>query len=38
MPVVTTIDLELMHGYRDQQIYEGDFKKTVVEPVINEKD
>jgi hypothetical protein len=35
---VTNIDLELMHGYRDQQRYEENLRKTVVESVINEKD
>jgi hypothetical protein len=38
IPVVTKIDLTLVHGYHDQQMYEYNFKNTVVEPVINEKD
>jgi hypothetical protein len=36
--MVTDIDLELVRSYRDQQRYEASFKKTVVEPMINDKD
>jgi hypothetical protein len=36
--VVTNIDLELVGGYRDQHRYEANFKKNMVEPVINEND
>jgi hypothetical protein len=36
-PMVTAIDLELVHSYRDQQRYESRFKNTTVEPVINDK-
>jgi hypothetical protein len=37
-PVVATIDLELVHSYRDQQRHEASFKKTAEETVINDKD
>jgi hypothetical protein len=37
-PVPTAIDLELVHSYHDQQIYEASFKKIAEEPVINDKD
>jgi hypothetical protein len=37
-PVVNTINLELVRSYRDQQRHEVRFKKTVEEPVINDKD
>jgi nitrogen regulatory protein PII len=36
--VVDTINLILVHSYHDQQIDEVIFKKTVEEPVINDKD
>jgi hypothetical protein len=38
IPVATNIDLDLVCGYRDQQRYEANFKKTMAESVINEKD
>jgi hypothetical protein len=37
-PVVNTINLALVRGYRNQQRREVSFKKTVEEPVINDKD
>jgi hypothetical protein len=37
-PVANTINLVLVHSYRDQQIHEVSFKKTAEEPVINDKD
>ena len=37
-PVVADITLELVQGYRDQQKFEKNFKKTAEEPVINDKD
>jgi hypothetical protein len=37
-PVVNTINLVLLCSYRDQQRHEVSFKKTVEEPVINDKD
>jgi hypothetical protein len=36
--VVATIDLDLVRSYRDQQRHGLSFKKTVEDPVINEKD
>jgi hypothetical protein len=35
--MVNTINLALVHSYRDQQRHEVSFKKTVEEPVINDK-
>jgi hypothetical protein len=35
--VVTDIEFELVCSYRDQQRYEASFKKTAVEPAINDK-
>jgi hypothetical protein len=35
---VNTINLTLVHSYRDQQQNEASFKKTAEEPVIIDKD
>jgi hypothetical protein len=37
-PVANTINLVLVRSYRDQQRHEVSFKKTVEEPLINDKD
>jgi hypothetical protein len=37
-PVVNTINLALVHSYRDQQRHEVSFKRNVELPVINDKD
>jgi hypothetical protein len=38
VPTAASITLEVVRGYREQQGYEDSFKKTTVEPEINEKD
>jgi hypothetical protein len=37
-PTVDLINLSLVRGFRDQQKWKDNFKKTVVEPMINDKD
>jgi hypothetical protein len=37
VPTSASITLEVVRGYREQQQYEDSFKKTAVEPEINEK-
>jgi hypothetical protein len=37
-PVANTINLVLVHSYRDQKCHEVGFKKTDEEPDINDKD
>jgi hypothetical protein len=38
VPTAASITLEVVRGYREQQRYEEKFKKTAVEPEINDKD
>jgi hypothetical protein len=38
VPTAASITLEVVRGYREQQRYEDKFKKTAVEPEINDKD
>jgi hypothetical protein len=38
VPTVASITLEVVRGYREQQRYEEKFKKTAVDPEINDKD
>jgi hypothetical protein len=38
VPTAASITLEVVRGYREQQRYEENFKKTAVEPEINDKD
>jgi hypothetical protein len=38
VPNAASITLDVVRGYREQQRYEEKFKKTVVEPDINDKD
>jgi hypothetical protein len=38
VPTAASITLEVVCGYREQQRYEDSFKKTAVEPEINDKD
>jgi hypothetical protein len=37
VPTAASITLEVVHGYHEQQRYEEKFKKTAVEPDINDK-
>jgi hypothetical protein len=37
VPTAASITLEVVRGYREQQRYEDNFKKTAVEPEINDK-
>jgi len=37
-PTASSITLEMVRGYREQQQWEDDFKKTAAEPEINDKD
>jgi hypothetical protein len=37
VPTAASITLEVVRGYREQQRYEDNFKKTAVEPDINDK-
>jgi hypothetical protein len=37
-PVANSINLILVHSYRDQQLHKVSFKNTAEEPVINDKD
>jgi hypothetical protein len=37
-PMVNTINLTLVHSYRDQHRHESSFKNAAEEPVINQKD
>jgi hypothetical protein len=38
VPTAASITLEVVSGYREQHRYEEKFKKTAVEPEINDKD
>jgi hypothetical protein len=38
VPTAVSVTLEVVRGYREQQRYEEKFKKTAVEPEINDKD
>jgi hypothetical protein len=38
VPTAASITFEVVRGYSEQQRYEDSFKKTAVEPEINEKD
>jgi hypothetical protein len=38
VPTAASITLEVVRGYREQHRYEEKFKRTVVEPEINDKD
>jgi hypothetical protein len=38
VPTSASIMLEVVRGYREQHRYEDKFKKTSVEPEINDKD
>jgi hypothetical protein len=38
VPTSASISLEVVHGYHEQHRYAEKFKKTVVEPEINDKD
>jgi hypothetical protein len=37
-PIVTLIDLDLVRVFRDQSKWEENFKKTAIEPMINDKE
>jgi hypothetical protein len=37
VPTAASITLEVVRGYREQQRYEDNFKKTAIEPDINDK-